>query len=237
MASRRRGALSKDEDAIARRKWYSDMQSIVFKRADAKNDEAAERLALLETSAIGVPLSSSASVNSLETYSYSHDAKSIRSTAPPVEIKKEVALVSKVAEFKSFALELAVESEQKQLERDNYVEKEPEIIPFSIPEELNPHRWIIRLNTLARDTTLVCRLVCFPGVNGSHMLFKKWSSFLEPLGIELWAICLPGRAHRVNEPFMEVVQDVAECIVQSMYDLDLLPDAGIFKYCLLSFID
>lgn len=236
--SKRRGQTSKDEDLIARREWYEEMENIVFVK-DSKHKRPDSQAAMIAANLPKCLTGTDEEVGTVDTYGFfKSDAKSVSITgstsfdgvslgdasssrASP-DTKPQVSKPRH--EFKSFALVLAEESEAKEKARGQMEEKEPDIIPFTIPESLDPKRWLIKLNELPMGDKLACRLICFPGTNGSHILFHKWGDYLDDMGIELWAVCYPGRAHRVCEEPMEVANDIAECVVEAMYLLELLPE-------------
>jgi surfactin synthase thioesterase subunit len=237
--SKRRGQTSKDEDAIARREWYESMENIVFVK-DSKHKRPDSQAAMI---AANMPKTGddSGSLGSVDVHGFfNSDAKSVsfsglsrgspslldggNSFSAASSPDSKASLIKPKHEFKSFALVLAEESEAKERSRGQMEEKEPDIIPFTVPENLDPRRWLIKLNELPMGDKLATRLICFPGVNGSHILFHKWGDYLDDMGIELWAVCYPGRAHRVCEEPMEVVNDIAECVVEAMYLLELLPE-------------
>ena len=45
------------------------------------------------------------------------------------------------------------------------------------------------------------------------MFFRSWGEQFRSSNIALHAVCLPGRCHRINEPFCGV-HDAAECVVK-----------------------
>jgi len=242
LRSKRRGQTSKDEDMVARREWYEQMENIVFvkdsksKRPDSQAAMIAANMPKLtaeDDSGLGDTYgflnsdAKSVSISGISRNSSMRDGGSTTDTAGNgnLSLSPDAKSIMKPKhEFKSFALVLAEESEANERARGKTEEKEPDIIPFTVPESLNPKRWLIKLNELPMEDKLACRLICFPGMNGSHILFHKWGDYLDDMGIELWAVCYPGRAHRVCEEPMEVINDIAECVVEAMYLLELLPE-------------
>ena len=70
-------------------------------------------------------------------------------------------------------------------------------------------------------------VVCFPGVGCSHAYFLSWGRELDVKGVELWAVCLPGRADRICEPFCESVHVAAGVIGDCMGALGLLAEQRV----------
>jgi pyochelin biosynthesis protein PchC len=54
------------------------------------------------------------------------------------------------------------------------------------------------------------RLICFPFAGGVASTFRRWSRPLLAAGIELHAVCLPGRETRFAEPFTTEVAELME---------------------------
>lgn len=64
------------------------------------------------------------------------------------------------------------------------------------------------------------RLICFPHAGGSAAAFRAWPRLYAP-GIEICAIQYPGRADRLNEPF---VCDMGTAVSRIAEEVELLSD-------------
>ncbi len=62
------------------------------------------------------------------------------------------------------------------------------------------------------------RLICFPFGGAGSSSFWGWRSGLPP-GVELWAVCLPGRENRRAEFFVVDAQEVVQCISDEIESL------------------
>jgi len=139
-----------------------------------------------------------------------------------VKWKKEIVVVSaeelmeqgkpvdKATDF-SAALAMAEASLQEPEEEEEIVEEE-EVYD---PGVFAPERWIIDINTCLYPTS---RLILFHGIGQNFNFFKSWGPMFQTLNIALHSVCLPGRCHRINEPFCQV-PDAAAYVVRVMEEL------------------
>jgi surfactin synthase thioesterase subunit len=74
------------------------------------------------------------------------------------------------------------------------------------------------------------RLLCLPYAGGSPAMYKRWGQELEDL-VEVVPVCLPGRAHRYNEPCIEEMQQLADDIATAA-DVLLDRPLALFGYSL-----
>ena len=70
-------------------------------------------------------------------------------------------------------------------------------------------------------------VVCFPGMGCTPAYFLPWGLDLDIRGVELWAVCLPGRADRIREPFCESVHVAAGAVGDAMASLGLLAEQRV----------
>ena len=61
--------------------------------------------------------------------------------------------------------------------------------------------------TAHRGARKIC--LCIPGIARSHLFFLPWARERYAAGVELWAVCLPGRADRIREPYATSVHVTA----------------------------
>ncbi|REK84493.1 thioesterase [Streptomyces inhibens] len=77
----------------------------------------------------------------------------------------------------------------------------------------HPARW---LQCTAPDPDARIRLVCFPHAGGSAAFFRSWGTDLP--GIEVHAVCYPGRGQRIDEPpstdLRQLAHGVADAVAQ-----------------------
>ncbi|MCS7237273.1 MAG: alpha/beta fold hydrolase [Thermoguttaceae bacterium] len=59
------------------------------------------------------------------------------------------------------------------------------------------------------------RLLCFPYAGGGSWIFGRWPSFLDG-EIQVLPVVPPGREHRLKEPPLECVQEMARQMMQSV---------------------
>ena len=79
--------------------------------------------------------------------------------------------------------------------------------------------------TAHRGARKVC--LCFPGIAQSHSFFLPWAQEMDVAGVELWAVCLPGRADRIREPYAHSVHLAAGVVGDCMACLGLLQEQGV----------
>ena len=78
----------------------------------------------------------------------------------------------------------------------------------AVAADTSPDRWIARFRTTPQATH---RLVCFPYAGGGVAQYQPWGAAL-PTSIDLWAIKLPGRESRLQEPPAENLVDLAKTL-------------------------
>ncbi|GGV24214.1 thioesterase [Streptomyces filipinensis] len=66
------------------------------------------------------------------------------------------------------------------------------------------------------------RLVCFPHAGGVPSFFNSWPRHLRS-GMELLAVCYPGRQARFGEPYAESLEDLADQIADALRPYDDKP--------------
>jgi surfactin synthase thioesterase subunit len=59
------------------------------------------------------------------------------------------------------------------------------------------------------------RLFCLPHAGGTPGLFNAWTSLL-PASVELMPLCLPGREHRLNDPFPDDIPTLVTELAEAM---------------------
>ncbi|CAL9690763.1 unnamed protein product [Knipowitschia caucasica] len=65
------------------------------------------------------------------------------------------------------------------------------------------------LTCFQRRPEAVCRLICFPWAGGGSMHYARWGPVLSS-SIEVFAVKLPGRESRAQEPFFSSMQQVVD---------------------------
>ena len=96
-----------------------------------------------------------------------------------------------------------------------------------------PTRWVYQINSV-KDP--VSRLICFHGLGGSHLFFRQWGAFFTRMNVSLFAVCLPGRSLRLNDPpvsavvaagyIADALQMMGLVIVKSQEELEKEERAG-----------
>lgn len=79
--------------------------------------------------------------------------------------------------------------------------------------------WFRTIKATARART---RLVCFPRVGGTPSFFLPWGA-LVPEDVEVLAVCYPGREHRLLEPPVATMAELADDIADTCVRLPSLP--------------
>lgn len=59
------------------------------------------------------------------------------------------------------------------------------------------------------------RLVCFPHAGGSPSYYRSWQRRL-PTGVELLAVCYPGRQERIGEPAIIAMSELADRLTRAL---------------------
>ncbi|HBM16657.1 MAG TPA: putative thioesterase [Lentisphaeria bacterium] len=62
------------------------------------------------------------------------------------------------------------------------------------------------------------RMFCFPHAGGAAQIFNKWECYL-PDDVELYAVQLPGRADRINEPLCSNFDIIINNLTESIFPL------------------
>src|ERR1051326_7060692 len=57
-------------------------------------------------------------------------------------------------------------------------------------------RWLMRISAPPRPQA---RLICLPYAGGGTVAYRAWP-WLLPAWLEIWAVLLPGRETRINDP-------------------------------------
>jgi medium-chain acyl-[acyl-carrier-protein] hydrolase len=68
------------------------------------------------------------------------------------------------------------------------------------------------------------RLICLPYAGGGTVAFRDWSREL-PKGVEVVAVCLPGREARIDEPPLREARELVEAIREGLRDYRDVPYA------------
>ncbi len=76
--------------------------------------------------------------------------------------------------------------------------------------------WLQRLAPSSPETKL--RLVCCPHAGGMASAFRLWPAGL-PAGTEMFGVQYPGRGSRIDEPPVDRIPAMAECVIQALRDL------------------
>ena len=124
--------------------------------------------------------------------------------------------------FKAFTLQLA--DTQASISSPNRTAAA--YTPYIRPSDFRASRWLHKLNDIRSNH----RCVCIHGIGGSHVDFLPWKSRFEYAGVELYAVCLPGRSVRCLEPSIPFVQHAAQAIVDAMVELDLVSSARSLSF-------
>jgi surfactin synthase thioesterase subunit len=85
--------------------------------------------------------------------------------------------------------------------------------------ELESNEWIRLLNAPPKRTGIV---VCFPGIGQNHTAYQSWGAALEAEGVQLCAVCLPGRSNRAGETRFRSVQNCATAVFLAMKGMGML---------------
>jgi surfactin synthase thioesterase subunit len=90
-----------------------------------------------------------------------------------------------------------------------------------MPETNLTDRWVRRYRPVANPRL---RLVCLPHAGGSPSFFRPWVERL-PAGVEVLAVCYPGRQDRLVEPCLETMEPMADEIVRAVLPFTDVPVA------------
>ena len=91
-------------------------------------------------------------------------------------------------------------------------EEEEEIDLDEHEKNFVAERWVVNLNEVRRPAA---RLLIFHGIGQSHMFYRKWNEYFTLSDISLHCVCLPGRAFRIMEGQVGVV-DAAKYVVRAI---------------------
>lgn len=72
--------------------------------------------------------------------------------------------------------------------------------------------WLVPIGTHCQEPRL--SLFCFPPAGAGALFFTRWSSLLSDDGITFWAIRLPGREMRRNEPLLTKWSELIDPLVE-----------------------
>lgn len=71
------------------------------------------------------------------------------------------------------------------------------------------------IRALAPSPQARLRLFCLPYAGGGTLPFRLWPRSL-PADVEVCAVCLPGREHRMKEPLISNMQELCEDVIAAM---------------------
>ena len=247
--SRRAGSSSLDNKSIERAEWYNKLQDEIFAKlheerllAESKElDEADDSLLITEASRP----TTRATTAGTETMTEEEIAElKAQEEAEKEELMKQQkeALLKKMMEDRAkqkkqfsggMTMQLANESDTKRKEdeeRRNAVGKikRPDPEYYTRPPDFNPERWIINLTPVVEihhhqsPPPIKARLLICPWICGDAMVFKSLANELIKYQIEVYAVQLPGRSIRYNEPLVKTVFQVTHNIMTALDELHML---------------
>ncbi|MET9294874.1 alpha/beta fold hydrolase [Streptomyces sp. NPDC003077] len=82
----------------------------------------------------------------------------------------------------------------------------------TVPSGAPASRWLLRRSVLP-DPRL--RLICFPHAGGAATLFHGWQDRVPP-GVEVAAVCYPGRQNRLAEPPITAMDTLADSVYEAL---------------------
>jgi len=74
------------------------------------------------------------------------------------------------------------------------------------------------LRNLSRRHATSANLFCFPHAGGSAAAFRSWAAEL-PLGLQVWAVQLPGRANRFRQSPVDRMPALIDAVAEAMLPL------------------
>jgi surfactin synthase thioesterase subunit len=86
-------------------------------------------------------------------------------------------------------------------------------------DDMMADRWF---RVVKQDQDPRVRLVCFPHAGGAASFFRTWATCV-PDGVEVLAVCYPGREDRVLDPPAETMEELAEPIARACSGLSAAP--------------
>lgn len=81
----------------------------------------------------------------------------------------------------------------------------------------NPSMWLTRLSKGREERSSI--FIGFPGFGESHVHFKKWAHSLSGRGSSVYAVCFPGRMHRVREAPFTTFEEISGSVVDALLEL------------------
>ncbi|KAJ1401460.1 Alpha/Beta hydrolase protein [Ochromonadaceae sp. CCMP2298] len=84
---------------------------------------------------------------------------------------------------------------------------------------LESNEWVRLLNQPVERTGVV---VCLPGIGQNHTAYQSWGASLEAEGVQLCAVCLPGRSNRASQTRYQSVQNCATAVFLAMRAMGIL---------------
>jgi medium-chain acyl-[acyl-carrier-protein] hydrolase len=87
-------------------------------------------------------------------------------------------------------------------------------------------RWLMRIGVSAKPRA---RLVCLPYAGAGTVAYRTWPSLL-PAWLEVWAVLLPGRETRINDPPVTNVGSLVGILAAAM--VEEIPDEPELPYAL-----
>jgi surfactin synthase thioesterase subunit len=212
LQSRRRGRLSINPLQIERRQWYAEVEAENRKRyeefeyyGDSKPDDADEHSdRSSHKSGLDSPMhkTSSPPRSSPHTHLVKRHGSPVKTASSP---SHSSAASSPVKSFASLSLDLFEEISAKSGKSSYLDEKPAPPKQYVRNKRFNTSRWVTMLSNVREESTRASKvLICFPGFGESHLKYTHWPHMLELLGmredqVEVWGVCLPGRALRTCE--------------------------------------
>eukprot|EP01041_Mallomonas_annulata_P000305 gene305-550_t len=221
MPPRRRGARSEDSASIDRRNWYATMQE-EWKKKEYESDFLADN-----------DLTGNLIISDVKgTDTFPDNLSSAGVVGSTSKQSPPFVKPFKIRNFDSFALSVGGESFDRVEKRKGKPLKSEEEIIFSLMEDLQPYKWLVKLTN---PDIVRGRLICFHGIGGTVMTFAPWRHFMASLGIELCCVNLPeGRYTRRRERHLkyglEIVANLAEVMVLANYTGPAQPPTVVFGH-------
>lgn len=75
-------------------------------------------------------------------------------------------------------------------------------------------RWLVRIGSPARPRA---RLICLPYAGAGTIAYRRWPSGL-PAWLEVWAVLLPGRETRINDPPVADIDSLVSVLTGAMVE-------------------
>jgi surfactin synthase thioesterase subunit len=221
-SSRRRGKVSSDPDLVERRNWYttveaSNRQKFIDAEYDGKRGSAEDLASVSEGKE-----EEDDDVFDDHHYHARHHTKDSKLSSPlklqhasPSQGSTQSGLESSpkkavsTASFSSLALDLYEEFSVKSTK--SYIDEKPAPPSQYVRDsKFLASKWLHLLSTFREESRKANKvLIIFPGIGECHTKYSHWPHLLSLLGlgeddIEVWSVCLPGRALRTTEPYVEL---------------------------------